>query len=96
MILENEITSFCSDNKYVILTGDFNARTAELNDYTQRDDFLSELFDFDDETTDFFYSVSKLDLFDIPHDRKSMDKHTNNTGYKLLDICKNNNLFLQW
>ena len=92
--LENEITSFCSDNKYVILTGDFNARIAELNDYTQRDEFFTELFDFDDETSEFFYSVSKLDSLDIPHDRKSMDKHTNNTGYKLLDICRNNNLFV--
>ena len=76
------------------MTGDFNARIAELNYYTQRDDFFSELFDFDDETSEFFYSVSTLDSLDIPHDRKSMDKHTNNTGYKLLDICKNNNMFI--
>ena len=40
MTLENEITSICSDDKYFILTGDFNACTAELKDYTQRDDFL--------------------------------------------------------
>ena len=40
MTQENEITSTCSDDKYVILTGDFNAGTAELKDYTQRDDFL--------------------------------------------------------
>ena len=94
MTLENEITSICSDNKYVILTGDFNARTAELKDYTQPDDFLSQLFDFDEETSEFFYSVSKLGLYDIPADRQSMDKHTNNIGNKLLDVCKNNNLFL--
>ena len=84
------MTSFCSDN--VILTGDFNARIAELNDYTQRDKFFLELFDFDDETSELFYSVSKLDSFDIPHDRKSMDKQ----GYKLLDICKINKLICSY
>ena len=26
--------------------------------------------------------------------RKSLDQTTNNTGFKLLDICKNNNLFI--
>ena len=59
--LENEISSFCSENKYVLLTGDFNARTAVLCDYTEPDTFLSEYFDFDDETSEFFYSVSKLE-----------------------------------
>ena len=67
-----------------------------LCDYTEPDTFLSEYFDFDDETSEFFYSVSKLDSYNIPKDRKSMDKHTNNIGYKfnLIDICKNNNMFL--
>ena len=92
--LENEISSFCGENKYVLLTGDFNARTAVLCDYTEPDTFLPEYFDFDDETSEFFYSVSKLDSYNIPKDRKSMDKHTNNIGYKLIDICKNNNMFL--
>ena len=83
MTLENEISSFCGENKYVLLhvTGDFNARTAVLCDYTKPDTFLSEYFDFDDETSDFLHSASKLDSCDIPQDRKSMDKHKNNRIY---------------
>ena len=45
VLLENEITSFSSKYKYIMLTGDFNARTSELRDYTERDEFLAEMFD---------------------------------------------------
>ena len=52
--LEREITSVCSQHKYVLITGDLNARTARLKDYTRVDNFLSDLFDFDAETLSFF------------------------------------------
>ena len=29
LTMENEITSFCSKHKHVMLSGDFNARTSE-------------------------------------------------------------------
>lgn len=93
-LLESEITSFCSSNKYVFITGDFNSRTSELRDFTENDEFLADMFDFDTETVEFFSHINKLENFSIPRNRKSMDKHTNNNGFKLLDICKNNNLFI--
>ena len=37
--LENEIISVCSSNKYVILSGDFNARVGKLSDYIQLDEY---------------------------------------------------------
>ena len=40
-LLESEITSFRSENKCVIITGDFNARTSQLRDYTENDEFLA-------------------------------------------------------
>ena len=42
----------------------------------------------------FFYTAGKLELYDIPHTRKSQDKNTNNNNYKMIEICKNNNLFI--
>ena len=45
--LGREITSVCSKNKYVIITGDLNARTAMLKDYTRVDNFFSDIFDFE-------------------------------------------------
>ena len=94
MLLESEITSFCSTHKYLIITGDVNARTAEMKDYTENDDFLSELFDFDPETVEFFSHINKHEKYDVLRDRQSRDRHTNNSGYKLIDMCKNHNLFI--
>ena len=94
VLLENEITSFSSKYKYIMLTGDFNARTSELRDYTERDEFLAEMFDFDAETIYIFSKASQLEDYSVPIERKSKDKHINNSGYRLIDICKNNNLFI--
>ena len=63
LVLETEITSFHSYYKYVFLSGDFNARTSQLRDDTEVDDFLDELFDFDDETKELFFPAYKLDPF---------------------------------
>lgn len=76
------------------MTGDFNARTSNQKDYIQTDDFLSDFFDFDSDTLEFFSHVYKLDTLNVIKDRSSQDKHKNNSGYKLLNMCKNNNLFI--
>ena len=94
MTLEMEITETCSKYKYVILTGDFNARTSNLPDYMSPDTFLADFFDFDSQTERFFNPVSELTNYSIARDRKSKVTKTNNNGYKMLDICNNNNLFL--
>ena len=80
IIFENEITRFCSTHKYVLLAGDYNARTSIMRDYTQKDDFLAEMFDFDSETSKFFSQASKLEQYGITLNRHSQDKHTNNNG----------------
>ena len=59
--LEREITSVCSNNKYVHITGDINARTAKLIDYIRADDFLSDVFDFDNEIHSF---IDKVNIFE--------------------------------
>lgn len=78
----------------MLLTGDFNARTGQLRDYTERNDFLSNFFCFGSETSGFFHQAGKLESYGIPITRKSMDSHINNTEYKLIDICRNKNLFI--
>ena len=49
-------------------------------------------FDFDVETLEFFSHINKLESLNILKGRSSEDHYTNNNGYKLLDVCKNNNL----
>ncbi|MEW8548531.1 MAG: reverse transcriptase family protein [Candidatus Thiodiazotropha sp.] len=92
--LESEIISFCSNNRYVIITGDINARTAKLNDYVIADNFLSDYFDFDDETLSFFDKTNTLFHYGVPLNRANCDRKTNNNGHWLIDTCKNNNLFI--
>lgn len=92
--LEREITSVCGKYKYVLVSGDINARTAGLRDYVRADEFLSDIFDFDMETRSFFDKINVLEQLNIPTERVSKDTKTNNTGNWLIETCKNNNLFI--
>ena len=87
MTLEMEITETCSKYKYVVLTGDFSARTSNLPKYMSPDTFLADFFDFYSQTERFFNPVSELANYSIARDRKSKDTctKTNNNGYKMLD-----------
>ena len=42
--------STCSKNELVYLTGDFNAQTAKLRDFTSSDKSLDNYLDFDQKT----------------------------------------------
>ena len=76
----------------MFLYPDFNAQTGELADYTEQDDFLCRHFELDEETRQFYDQKSALQNIGVQTYRKSMDKKKNNVGYKLLEICKCNNL----
>jgi hypothetical protein len=91
---ENEISQKCSDNKYVFLSGDFNARTGTLKDFICSDPHLNDLFDIDNELQQQFDKYSILENLSIPLQRVSMDNKTNMHGFRLIDLCKNNNLFI--
>ena len=85
--LENEIMSMCSSNKYVIISGDINARTGKLTDHVKLDNYFSDLFDFDEDMANLLDKTDILDNLGIPLTRSSMDKKTNTTGYWLIDQC---------
>lgn len=94
MQLEQDITSMCSENEYVYITGDANSRTAKLKDYTRSDTFLSEYFNFDEETLFFYDCINNIQTEKVNTERSSMDTKTNTHGYNLIEICKNNNIFI--
>jgi hypothetical protein len=91
---ENEIISRCSFKKYVFLVGDVNARVAELADYLPSDPFLNELFEIDESSISHLDSYVILEKLSINLDRKSKDKRCNSHGLMLIDLCRNNNLFI--
>ena len=92
--LENEITLMCSKSSYVCLTGDMNARTAQLCDFITADRTISDILQFDQETLEFFNSSEMLDKLNINKQRASQDNLSNTNGNKLINICINNNLFI--
>ena len=93
-LLEIEISAMCIDYNYVYLMGDMNARTSDIDDFTEVDDFMADYFEFDESLLNYFNEVSMLKVYDIPLKRVSLDKSVNKHGEKLLDTCKGNNLFI--
>ena len=74
--------------------GDMNARTSDIDDFTEVDDFMADYFEFDESLLNYFNKVSMLKVYDIPLMRVSLDKSVNKHGEKLLDMCKGHNLFI--
>ena len=67
-------------------SGEFNAQTADLADFTIADDFLDRHFDLDldDDMTSFYNQKSILERLGIQVHRKLKDTKKNNHGYKLI------------
>ena len=72
--LETEITSMCAKSPYICLTGDMNARTAELSDFITADNFIADLMDFDQDTLSFYNQAEQLNSLNINKNRVSCDK----------------------
>ena len=92
--MEQEIVDFCCMYPYVFLTGDTNAHTATLPDFIEADQFLPDYFDFDSELLNYFDAYKNLSEVKLPLIRSSKDDKKNQVGYKLLDMCINNKLFI--
>ena len=86
------MTSACGSDNYVCILGDFKSLTADLEDYTKNDTFLSGHFHFDQQTDDFFDQICALEKYNLNLKRLSKDKKKNNSSFRLIDMCKNNNL----
>ena len=84
----------CISNKYVLLMGDFNARTFNKPDFLGEEEFCNNHFNYDDNTTEFFNESSLLNNCKLSELRISQDQMVNNEGNLLLDICKSNNLLI--
>ena len=93
-LLEQEVMSYCSEFEYVFITGDLNAQTASMSDFTCPDTSLDKYLDLDQETINYFDQEAFLQRNNILVNRSSKDTKTNNTGHRIVELCKNNNLFI--
>ena len=53
---------------------------------------MSDYFNFDQETINFYGQKCELERLGINVKRNSMYRKKNNSGFRLIDICKNHNL----
>ena len=93
-IFENSIIEMCHKHKYVMLAGDFNSRTGHLSDFVGSDQSLLNYFDIELEDQSALDQHTILEQLSIPLERSSEDSITNSHGSRLIDICRNNNLFI--
>ena len=76
--LNDDIAHFTQNNHKIILAGDFNARTANKQDFINNDG-------------SHFTNTQYLSS-EITTNRHNCDGETNSNGHLLLDICKSQNL----
>lgn len=93
--LEIEITSMCIENDIVYIFGDFNSHTADSDDFISIDASIMESLNINDEfLVDHFNKSENLEQFGLSKHRSSQDNTLNNSGHRLLELCKANNLFI--
>ena len=91
-IFEQEIASADDYVCIIAFIGDFNAQTGELVDFTSAEYFLSDRFHFDQQIIEFINHKSLLEIYKINLNRASKAKKKTNNGFRLINICKNNNV----
>jgi len=88
----SEVESFTSQHKFVIISGDFNARTSNLPDIVEVDQNIFNSIDID--TSDVFDSCidSQLRNCNMTLIRSSKDGTANRLGRLLTDFCRRNEM----
>lgn len=74
--------SVCSKFDCVYVTGDFNAQTANMEDFTCSDRSLDKFLDLDQQTIDYFDQETHLLNNNSLVNRISQDKKKNNIGHR--------------
>ncbi|CAG2246849.1 unnamed protein product [Mytilus edulis] len=91
--IEFEFQNFSKNNDYMCLLGDFNSRTATLKDFHEIEDTDDTQFN-DISDINVFSDICILDDMNISRCRKNPDTIVNKYGRKLIEFCKNNNMFI--
>jgi hypothetical protein len=88
--LNQELASLVEPDVHVCLSGDFNARTSNLPEFTEFDEFVMDN-EVETQNEEEVQIINKLSLNKC---RKSKDPRANNYGYKLLNLCKEQGLYI--
>lgn len=91
---ETEVSNKCTSFENVMLTGDANSYTSDLLDFTETDVFITEMFEFDNVLPSTHDPLHLLNELKIPLKRVSKCSKVNRSGLKLIEMCKQNNMFI--
>ena len=92
-VQETVFNCFRNSNN-IILFGDYNSRTSDLEDIVQIDRHLSERNGLEELYEDNLNILNHFHMTDMPLVRKTADKNINMYGRYLLEFCKSNNIFI--
>ena len=92
--IQHEFDRVCSNRNNVLLCGDFNSRTSTSDDYIRADYFMNDFFGNFELMTENNDILDCLNRNNISLSRTNPDKTTNSYGRKMIEFCKNNNIFI--
>lgn len=92
--IQEEIFRCCTETKNILLFGDFNSRCKNLPDHTKFDEYISDIYGMHELYEENTGTLDLFECYEVPLDRKSADESANAYGYSLLNMCKNNDLFI--
>lgn len=94
--IENELHKYTDRYTKIIMFGDYNSRTKDLPDYIPIDLYICSHFQSEELNLEYANELSYFDNSNccVSIQRTNNDKCVNNFGYKLLEFCKANNLYI--
>ncbi|XP_053380331.1 uncharacterized protein LOC128548841 [Mercenaria mercenaria] len=92
--IQNEIFRYFENSKHYLLFGDMNARCGSLIDYVEVDQFISDMYDLQYLENMESESMTNFNTCNVPLNRNCVDTVVNHYGNQLIDMCKNNDLFI--
>ncbi|MES9881062.1 MAG: reverse transcriptase domain-containing protein [Sedimenticola sp.] len=93
--IEQELHSFSDKYSQVLLFGDLNSRTKTLCDYIHVDNYIFEHVNAPEINSEFNLEMSHFEnSTTVMLDRANHDTCVNNYGYKLIDFCKSNSVYI--
>ena len=77
-----------------LIFGEFNARTGIQNEFVDADEYLLKELNLEVLEGEYNADYAMFENNDIDISRTVSDKTSNNYGYKLINFCKRNNMFI--
>lgn len=94
-LLENIIFVHSEHDCDLCIVGDFNAKTANLNDYITLDSTVAQITGLDHCEDSLFIDIQTFLDLNIPMERYNQDKRCcDKSGHDLLDLCKSAGLLI--